>query len=109
MSESKSSETMNAYMIIACKMHDREAFINGYGKAVPLLVEKYGGKYLVVAPGAVSLEGTLKGYSSVAISRWPSKQVALDFWYSEEYLEVKKLRENLADVEVLLVEAPEIL
>ena len=102
MSESKSSETMNAYMIIACKMHDREAFINGYGKAVPLLVEKYGGKYLVVA-------GTLKGYSSVAISRWPSKQVALDFWYSEEYLEVKKLRENLADVEVLLVEAPEIL
>ena len=57
MSESKTSTIMNAYMIIVCKMHDREKFINGYGKAVPLLVEKYGGKYLVVAPGAVSLEG----------------------------------------------------
>jgi|TARA_B100001059_G_C17753857_1_gene538761 uncharacterized protein (DUF1330 family) len=108
MSESESNTTMNAYMIIACKMHNREKFINGYGKAVPSLVEKFGGKYLVVAPGAVTLEGTLKDYTSVAISRWPSKQVALDFWYSEEYLEVKKLRENLADVEVLLVEAPEI-
>ena len=108
MSESKTSTIMNAYMIIVCKMHDREKFINGYGKAVPLLVEKYGGKYLVVAPGAVSLEGALEGYSSVAISRWPSKQAALDFWNYEEYMEVKKLRENLADVEVLLVEAPEI-
>ena len=108
MSESKTSTIMNAYMIIVCNMHDREKFINGYGKVVPLLVEKYGGKYLVVAPGAVSLEGALEGYSSVAISRWPSKQAALDFWNSEEYMEVKKLRENLADVEVLLVEAPEI-
>ena len=99
---------MKAYMLVRAVIQDREKFVNGYGKEAAKLVEKYGGKYLVVAPGAVSLEGALEGYSSVAISRWPSKQAALDFWNSEEYMEVKKLRENLADVEVLLVEAPEI-
>jgi len=97
---------MAAYMIIACRIHDREKFINGYGKAVPQLVEEYGGEYLVVAPGAILLEGKLEGYNSVAISRWPSKDHALKFWQSKRYEEIKKLRDGLADVEVLLVEEP---
>jgi len=95
---------MPAYMIIACRIHDREKFISGYGKAVPALVEKFGGEYVVVAPGAELLEGTLEGYGSIAISRWPDKAAARRFWNSDEYAEVKSLREGLADAEVLLVE-----
>jgi len=95
---------MPAYMIIACRIHDREKFISGYGKAVPSLVEKFGGEYVVVAPGAELLEGTLEGYGSIAISRWPDKAAARRFWNSDEYAEVKSLREGLADAEVLLVE-----
>lgn len=97
---------MSAYMIIACKIHEREKFIAGYGKAAAELIAKYDAEYLVLAPGAELLEGTLEGYSSVAVSKWPSMQAAKDFWYSDEYEEVKKLREGLADVQVLLVEAP---
>ncbi len=97
---------MPAFMIIACKIHQRDAFIAGYGKAVPALVAKHGGEYLVVAPGAELLEGTLEGYSSVALSRWPDKAAAQRFWNSAEYAEVKKLRDGLADCQVLLVEAP---
>ena len=97
---------MTAYMIIACKMHDRDEFIRGYGKAVPKLVAEYGGEYVIVAPGATLLEGKLEGYSSVALSKWPSRDAALSFWNSQDYAEVKKLREGLAEVEVLLVEAP---
>jgi len=93
-------------MIIACKIHEREKFIAGYGKAVAELVGKYDAEYIVLAPGAELLEGTLEGFSSLAVSKWPSMQAAKDFWYSEEYTEVKKLREGLADCEVLLVEAP---
>ena len=96
---------MIAYMVIACKMHDREKFISTYGKQVPSLVEKYGGEYLVVAPGASLLEGKLRGYESIAISKWPSKKHALKFWQSTEYEELKTLRKDLADVEVMLVES----
>lgn len=97
---------MPAYMIIACKIHDREKFIGGYGKEVPKLVEKYGGEYVFVAPGATLLEGNLDGYTSMAVSKWPSRDAALKFWNSNDYAEVKKLRDGLADAEVLLVEVP---
>ena len=97
---------MAAYMLIAAKITDRDAFRSGYGKAAAALVAKYGGEYLVLAPGAELLEGTLEGYSSVALSKWPDKATALAFWNSAEYAEAKKLREGLADVEVILVEAP---
>jgi uncharacterized protein (DUF1330 family) len=96
--------SMAAYMIIACKIHDRERFIGGYGRAVPALVEKFGGEYLIVAPGAELLEGTLEGYGSIAISKWQDKAAAKRFWESGEYAEVKELRSGLADAEVILVE-----
>ncbi len=98
---------MVAYMVVACKIKDRDKFIAGYGKAVPELVDKFGGEYVFVAPGATMLEGhLLAGYTSLAISKWPSREVALSFWNSDNYTEVKKLREGLADAEVLLIEVP---
>ena len=97
---------MSAFMIIACKMHDRDKFINDYGKIVPNLVEEFGGEYIIVAPGAELLEGSLKGYESVAISKWPTKDSALRFWQSDKYKKLKELRQGLADVEVILVETP---
>jgi uncharacterized protein (DUF1330 family) len=38
------------------------------------------------------------------ISEWPDKDAALAFWNSAEYAEVKKLRDGIADCQVLLVE-----
>jgi uncharacterized protein (DUF1330 family) len=92
-------------MIIAAKIHDRDKFRAGYGAAAAELCAKHGGEYLLVAPGATLLEGSLEGYTSVAISKWPDRQTALGFWESDEYAEIKKLREGLADVEVLLVDS----
>lgn len=98
---------MPAYMIIAAKINDRDKFRDGYGTEAAKLVAKHGGEYLILAPGAELLEGTLEGYTSVALSKWPNKQAAETFWNSDEYAEVKKLREGLADVEVILVEMPD--
>ncbi len=94
---------MSAYMMIAVKIKDREKFISGYGTEAAKLVAQFGGEYIVVAPGATLLEGTLEGYTSVAVSKWPDRATAEAFWNSSEYAEVKKLREGLADVQVLLV------
>ena len=96
---------MKAYMIVRCVIHDREKFISGYGAQAGKLLEEYGGKYLIRAPGAIPLEGIDEDNNSVVISEWPSKQRALEFWNSDEYQEVKKLREGIAECKVLMIEA----
>ena len=96
---------MKAYMIVRCVIHDREKFIRGYGAEAAKLLEKYGGKYLIRAPGAIPLEGIDEDNNSVVISEWPSKERALEFWISDEYQEIKKLREGIAECKVLVIEA----
>lgn len=95
---------MKAYMIVRAVIHDRDGFVNGYGVEAAKLVEKFGGKYLVRAPGAIALEGIESKNNSVVISEWPSKEQAQNFWNSDEYKEVKKLREGMADCYVMIIE-----
>ena len=97
---------MSAYMIVLAKVHDREKFINGYGKAAAELIPQFGGQYLLRAPGAELLEGEFGKGASVVISQWPDKAALLAFWNSPEYQEVKKLREGLADCQVHVIEGP---
>lgn len=99
---------MPAYMIVIARIADRDAFINGYGAAAGKLVAQFGGKYVLRGPGAELLEGDFGDGASVVISEWPDKDAARAFWHSPEYAEVKKLRLGLADVQVLLIEAPKI-
>lgn len=96
---------MPAYMIVTAKIADREKFIGGYGKAAAVLVEKFGGKYVLRGPGAELLEGGFGDGASMVISEWPDKDAAKAFWSSPEYAETKKLREGIADCQVLLIEA----
>ncbi len=101
---------MPAYMIVTAKIADREKFIAGYGAAAAKLVEQFGGKYVLRAPGAELLEGTDRGVdfdgASMVISEWPDKAAVHRFWNSPEYREVKRLRDGIADCQVLVIEAP---
>lgn len=103
---------MPAYMIVTARIADRDAFINGYGIAAGKLVERFGGKYVLRGPGATLLEGDPGGTdwngASMVISEWPDKAAAEAFWNSPEYAEAKKLRDGIADCQVLLIEAPTI-
>ena len=99
---------MPAYMIVTAAIHDREAFIGGYGKAAAELIERFGGQYLLRAPGAECLEGSFGDGASMVISKWPDRAAAKAFWSSPEYAQAKKLREGLADVQVLLIDGPDI-
>ena len=103
---------MPAYMIIAAKIADREAFLAGYAPAAAKLVTQFGGEYVLRAPGAEALEGAFGakdfGGASVVISKWPDKAAARAFWNSSEYAAAKALREGVAEVQVLLVEGPDI-
>ena len=96
---------MPAYMIVTAKIANRDAFIHSYGGAARKLVEQFGGKYVLRAPGAALLEGAFGDGASIVISEWPDKAAAMAFWDSPEYAEAKKLRVGAADVQVLLIEA----
>lgn len=95
-----------AYMIILATISDRDAFIQGYSKATAPLVAKFGGRYVMRAPGGKLLEGTWGDGASAVISEWPNRAAIQTFWDSPEYVEAKKLRAGISDVQVLVVEAP---
>lgn len=94
---------MTAHMIITAHVTDREAFMAGYAPAAAKLVEQHGGEYVIRGPGAKQMEGAGWNGASVAVSRWPDRAAAEAFWNSDEYAEVKKLREGIAEVSVLLI------
>jgi uncharacterized protein (DUF1330 family) len=95
-------------MIVTAQIADRDRFIAGYGRAAAALVERFGGRYVLRAPGAQLLEGAFGDGASMVISEWPDKAAALAFWNSPDYAEAKTLRDGVADVQVLLIEAPSI-
>lgn len=99
---------MPAYMIVTAAIHDRERFIAGYGAAAAALIPQFGGEYLLRGPGAECLEGEFGDGASMVISKWPDRASARAFWNSPEYAEARKLREGLADVQVLLIDGPEL-
>ena len=99
---------MPAYMIVTAAIHDIETFIGGYGEAAAALIPKFGGEYLLRGPGAECLEGDFSEGASMVISKWPDREAAKAFWNSPEYAEAKKLREGLADVQVMLIDGPEL-
>jgi uncharacterized protein (DUF1330 family) len=96
---------MAAYLIITATVHDRAAFMRDYAPAAAALVARDGGRYVLRAPDAELLEGSVGEGASVVISEWPDKAAALAFWNSPDYAEAKRLRAGLADVHVLLIEA----
>jgi uncharacterized protein (DUF1330 family) len=97
---------MPAYMIITAQLHDRDQFIAGYGRAAAALVAQYGGRYVFRGSSAATLlEGSWGNGAAVLISEWPDLDTLQRFWNSEDYARVKRLREGLAEVQVLAVES----
>ncbi len=99
---------MAAYMIVTASIKDRDAFIAGYGTAAAQLIGQFGGEYLLRGAGAECLEGEVLDGASMVISKWPDKAAARAFWNSPEYAEVRKLREGLANVTVMLIDGPDL-
>jgi len=97
---------MAAYLVVSANISDRDAFISGYGAAAGALTVKFGGEYVVRAPGIEVLEGAGRTGGSLVISRWPDKATLLAFWNSDEYAEIKKLRDGIAECDVFVVEEP---
>lgn len=99
---------MPAYIVVTAVVHEPEKFNSGYGAAAAELTERFGGEYLIRGSGAECLEGDIGKGAGMVVSKWPDRVAAKAFWNSPEYAEAKKLREGLADVQVMLIEGPDI-
>lgn len=83
---------------------DRRGY-DEYRAAVPALIDRFGGRYLVRAGSGRALEGR------VTSGRWhliefPDVESAEAFWNCPEYLALVPLRAGAATVRAVLVEGP---
>jgi uncharacterized protein (DUF1330 family) len=101
----ETSETAPAYMVVTGEVLDRAAFGAGYAAKLPPLYATYGGTYIAIGRGVEHLEGE-STFQSFVISKWPSKQAAVDFWSSAEYDVLRRARidGNWGRFDVFLVE-----
>lgn len=96
---------MPAYLVNIVQLHDREKF-KAYAQAASAVAARFGARYLLRAPGAKLLEGDFGAGAFVVIEEWPDRETVETYRASAEFAELKTLREGLADVNCLLVEAP---
>lgn len=97
---------MAAYMIVLAKVTDRARFMEDYARPTAALIERFGGEYVLRAPGVTSLEGHDFSGASAVISVWPDRAAIDRFWQSADYAALKAARQPLAEAHVMVVEEP---
>ena len=97
---------MPAYLFIKTKVHNRDEY-SKYVTAVRAVAEKYGGRRLVRSSPVEVLEGDPNEWGDymLMVSEYPDVETAKRFWRSEEYREVRKLREAHGTVHVMLTQS----
>lgn len=94
---------MSAYLIVYARVDDADQF-GKYVEAVQPLIAAHGGKLVGRGVPPVVLEGDWP-WGTVGLLEFPSMEAAETFWYSPEYIEVKKLREGASEFQVVLAPA----
>jgi uncharacterized protein (DUF1330 family) len=91
------------YMIAQIQIEDHEKYFDEYGAGVVPIIMSAGGKILVATPTVEHLEGEWPGNWTVVVE-FPSEEAALTDWYnSEAYVEVHKLRSATTSVTNMVV------
>ena len=93
---------MSAFLMIQGTISNQERW-QQYRSAVVPLIERFGGKH-ISKPGQVEvLEGTRRGWI-VVLFESPSMDSLHLFWESPEYVPIKQLRQDAADLDIVAVE-----
>ena len=101
---------MPAYAFFELVLHDDPspealAAYERYRAAVPPLIERHGGRYLVRAWPGTALEGAPAG-DRFHLVEFPDAAAAEAFWTSPDYLAAKHGREGAVSVRAVLVTPP---
>ena len=95
-----------AYLIAQVTVTDEEAF-EKYRVRVPEVTQGYDGEYLARGGRQLGLEGPLPSHNRTVIARFPSYECAVEWYHSEAYTELVKLRQAGSDGTLYIVEGIE--
>jgi uncharacterized protein (DUF1330 family) len=98
---------MKYYLIAELEITD-QGWVADYIQNVTGMVERSGGRYLARTPNVERIEGERKAAGIVVILEWPSKEIAMTFYESEEYRPYRQRRIAGAKNEFFLVAGEDI-
>lgn len=93
---------MAGYVIVPAEIIDSDKF-KRYIAESPAAISKYGGKYLARAGKIVQFEG-VKDDRRLVIIEFPSLEKAEEWYHSDDYQRIKKLREGAAKGSLIAIE-----
>jgi uncharacterized protein (DUF1330 family) len=96
---------MPAYVIAEVYIHDHKEY-EEYKRRTPAAIAAFDGKFVVRGGDATTLEGDWKPERMVVLE-FPTVQRANEWWHSEIYAEVKKIRQRAARTKMIIVEGAE--
>ena len=91
---------MSAYMIVRGKILNEEKYRH-YRQAVVPLIQSFGGQHIRTGPAEL-LEGAQDDLR-IALFEFPDMEAIRTFWTSPEYVPVKELRRDVAELEIWAV------
>jgi uncharacterized protein (DUF1330 family) len=93
---------MAAYVVVQVDVQDQATY-DEYRKLVPPSLAAYGGRFVVRGGKTETLEGSWSP-KRLVILEFDSVDMAKKWWASPEYAEAKRLRQQAAHTELLVVE-----
>jgi len=91
----------NGYWIARIAVTDPARY-SAYAEALPAVIERFGGRFLVAGGRFKAVEGEVK--SRNVVIAFNDFETARACWHSPEYAAVASLREDAASVDVVIVE-----
>ena len=97
---------MAAYLVAIARIDAWTEDFQEYVDRAADLTAARGAEYIIRGAPETVCEGNLLHDRVMVVSRWPSAQVARDFWESDEYRrEIKPLRDNTGVYDVGIFES----
>ena len=93
---------MPTYLIAEVNLKNPEAY-SQYLSAVPKIISKYNGEYLVRGGKISYHEGEWKPKRMVVV-KFPNRKKALEFYDSKEYKKFKKFENKVTDSNLIFVD-----
>lgn len=93
---------MTAYIVAAIEVHN-EALFARYREAVPAIVARFGGRYIVRGGAVEPVEGAPM-FSRLTVLEFANAAAARRFIDSEEYAPVRKMRTDSCTSRLSIVE-----
>jgi uncharacterized protein (DUF1330 family) len=96
---------MPAYLLVKAKISDWEQY-QEYMKVSPAVVAQYGGRFISRGGEVVALEGP-EVTERIVLLEFPSLAKVKEFYHSQEYQQIMKLRAGAATAQFIAIDGVE--